>query len=132
MKWILEVRVLLFSSILPGCSGFLPEERRVLFLIQQILTPVVLSMFACAVVQLQASRPRIRYSLLSLGLINSALNEVGCGWETCLAKRDQSFNSFLKAGNVTTEKLREGGEVVQSVSIDANSSVFKKAIICNS
>lgn len=132
MKWILEVRVLLLSSILPSRSGFLPEERRVLFLIQLILTPVVLIMFACAVVQLQASRPRIRDSLLSLGLVNSALNEVGCGWETCLAKRDQSFNSFLKASNVTTEKLREGGEVVQSVSIDANSSVFKKAIICNS
>lgn len=41
------------------------------------------------------------------------------------------FSSFLKASSVTTEKLQEGGEVVQSVSIDADSSVFNKAIIYN-
>lgn len=29
VKWILEIRVLPFSSILPHCSGFLQGERRV-------------------------------------------------------------------------------------------------------
>lgn len=41
------------------------------------------------------------------------------------------FNSFLKTSNLTTEKLQEGGEVVQSVSIYTDGSVFKKPIVYN-
>lgn len=39
------------------------------------------------------------------------------------------FSSFLMAGNLTTEKLQKGYEMVQSVSIYAGVSVFRKPII---